>query len=347
MPGLAWAPACLGGRRAGILAGHENASWWSSRARHRGRASELALRSRGVTGIAVKVQRGGLGLAYLAALLAAVLVASCSEQEAGAPGAAPAPPRDQSEVRPLPQAQSERKLVYSADVLMRGGDPWALAEEARRVPGEFGGDLLSMEQFGEGDSRSARLAMRIPATRFEQALERLRGLDAEVVSSRVDTKDVTEEFVDLEARVTSKKREEEQYLSLLSQARSVDDTLKVSQALGDVRTEIERLTGQLNSLKGRVDYSTITVTIDNVADLSSQSAWQPARTAVEALVALVSLLKFLGDLAIWLVIVGWVPALLVFGFIRLRSLYRQRFPPQSPPPPTTAASPPQVPDAAA
>ena len=292
----------------------------------------------------------GLNIARLATLLAAVLAVSCSATDVpGSPGAPPAAarPEDRAESQPLPQAQAERKLVYSAAVVMRGSDPWALAEAARRIPGELGGDILSVEQSGEGDSRSARLSMRVPAPRFEEALARLRRLDAEIVSSRVDTKDVTEEFVDLEARLTSKKREEEQYLSLLSQARSVDDTLKVSQALGDVRTEIEQLTGQLNSLKGRVDYSTITVTIDNVADLTSQSAWQPARTAVEALVALVSLLKFLGDLAIWLVIVGWVPALLVFGFIRLRALYRARFPRKGPPPPTTVSSTPQVPDAAA
>jgi len=278
----------------------------------------------------------------LSAALAAVLAVACS---AGAPspaapvgGPAAAPPGDVAQAQPLPQAQSERKLVYRAEVVLRGHDPWALAEEARRIPGDLGGDLLGMEQSGEGDSRSARLSMRIPAPRFEEALARLRRLDAEVVSSNVDTKDVTDQFVDLGARLASKQREEQQYLSLLSQAKTIDDTLKISQALAKTRTEIEQLTGQLNSLKGRVDYSTITVTIDNVADLTTQSAWQPVRTAAQALVALLSLLKLLGDLVIWLVIVGWVPALLILAFARLRSLYRRLRPRTPPPPPTSVGS---------
>lgn len=284
----------------------------------------------------------------LSAALAAVLAVACSASEpspaAPAGGPAAVPPGDVAQAQPLPQAQSERKLVYTAGVVLRGRDPWALAEEARRIPSDLGGDLLGIEQSGEGDSRSARLSMRIPAPRFEEALARLRRLDAEVVSSRVDTKDVTDQFVDLGARLASKQREEQQYLSLLSQARTVDDTLKISQALAKARTEIEQLTGQLNSLKGRVDYSTITVTIDNLADLTTQSAWQPVRTAAQALVALVSVLKFLGDLVIWLVIVGWVPALLILAFIRLRSLYRLRFgrripPSSSAPVPSTPTGP--------
>lgn len=282
----------------------------------------------------------------LSAALAAALAVACSASEpsSSAPAAPPAaaPPGDVAQAQPLAQVQSERKLVYTAGVVLRGRDPWALAEEARRIPSDLGGDLLSLEQSGEGDSRSARLSMRVPAPRFEEALARLRRLDAEVVSSRVDTKDVTDQFVDLGARLTSKQREEQQYLSLMSQARTVDDTLKVGQALAKVRTEIEQLTGQLNSLRGRVDFSTITATIDNVADLTTQSAWQPVRTAAQAVVALVSLLKFLGDLVIWLVIVGWVPALLILAFIRLRSLYRMRFG-RKIAPPAPAGSTPAVP----
>jgi hypothetical protein len=252
---------------------------------------------------------------------------------AGRPGAAPAAPGDIAEGQALPQAQPERKLTYSADVELRAKDPWAVAEQARRIPAELGGDLLSMVQSGERDSRSARLSMRVPAASFDEALARLRRLDAEVTSSSVETKDVTDQFVDLNARLASKQREEQQYLSLLSQSKTVDDTLKVSQALARVRTEIEQIQGQLKALSGRIDYSRISVTINNVADITTASSWQPARTAAQALVALVSLLKLLGDLVIWVVIVGWVPALLIAAFRYLRAMYRRRFPRRTPPAP--------------
>lgn len=281
----------------------------------------------------------------LTAVLATAIATACSasEEPRAAPGARPgAPPAaDVANVESAPQAQPERKLTYSADVELRARDPWGIAEEARRIPADLGGDLLTMVQSGEGDSRSARLTMRVPAPRFEEALARLRKLDAEFVGSTIDTKDVTEQFVDLKARLASKQREETQYQALLSQARTVEDTLKVTQALARVRTEIEQLQGQLNSLAGRIDYSRISVEITNVADITTATSWQPARTVMEALVALVSLLKFLGDAVIWAIVVGWVPALLILAFVRARAMYRRRFGRRAPPsaPPATTPVP--------
>jgi hypothetical protein len=276
-----------------------------------------------------------------------LLVGACSSVAPSALAPPPAGGAPAADVAPgqqglaAPQPQPERKLTYSADVELRAKDPWTVAEQARRIPADLGGDLLTMVQSGGADDRSARLSMRVPAARFEDALSRLRKLDAEVVSSSVDTKDVTDQFVDLNARLVSKRREEQQYLSLLTQARTVDDTLKVTQALARARTEIEQLQGQLDQLNGRIDYSRISVTIHNVADITTASSWQPVRTAAQALVALVSLLKFLGDAVIWLVIVGWVPALLIAAFVYLRRLYRRRFPPRTPPsgPAVAAAQP--------
>jgi uncharacterized coiled-coil protein SlyX len=271
-----------------------------------------------------------------ATLVLALFLGACSAAEpsgvapTGRPGTAPAAPGDIAEGQALPQAQPERKLTYGADVELRAKDPWAVAEQARRIPGELGGDLLSMVQSGESDSRSARLSMRVPAAKFEDALARLRKLDAEVTASSVETKDVTDQFVDLNARLVSKQREEQQYLTLLSQSKTVDETLKVSQALARVRTEIEQIQGQLKALTGRIDYSRISVTINNVADITTASAWQPARTAARALVTLVSLLKVLGDLVIWLVIVGWLPAVLLAAVAYARRLYLRRFPPRTP-----------------
>jgi hypothetical protein len=289
----------------------------------------------------------------LAAIAFSLMLAACSAAEpsavppAGRPEAAPGAPPAGDVAEGVPQAQPERKLTYSASVELRAKDPWAVAEQAKRIPGDLGGDLLGVTQSGEGDSRSARLSMRVPAAKFDEALERLRKLDAEVTSSSVDTKDVTDQFVDLKARLASKQREEQQYLSLLSQARTVDDTLKVSQALARARTEIEQLQGQLNQLSSRIDYSRITVEITNVADITTASAWQPARTAAQALVSLVTLLKFLGDAVIWLIIVGWLPALIVAALVYLRRLYLRRFPPKpvavSPDAPWRAPSPPTGP----
>jgi len=292
----------------------------------------------------IRVHAHLLRLALLATSALFVVTCSASAPTASGPTGggsqgAPAPAAREGgggAVEGVPQAASDRKLVYTANVVLRAREPWAIAEDTRAITAALGGDVLNLQVTGAGHSRSARVTLRVPADRFEDALARVRALDAEVTSSNIDTKDVTEQFVDLSARLSSKQREEQQYLSLLSQARSVDDTLKVSQALAGARTEIERLTGQLNLLKGRIDYSTISLTIDNIADFTTQSAWQPLRTVALAFAALVSLLKVLGDVVIWVLIVGWVPAVLLLGLKLLREWYDRRFrrrsAPAGPPP---------------
>lgn len=217
---------------------------------------------------------------------------------------------------PVPQAfDPDRALILTATIAMRATDPWAISEKAQQVATALGGDVMGLSQGGTKDDRTANLVLRVPADRFNEALRQLRGLDAEVVSSNVDGKDVTDQFVDLKARLAAKQSEEQRYLALLARADKIDDVLKIDQALGSVRTQIEQLTGQINSIAQRTKLSTITVSITPVGPIVTpdpKPAWDPSRTITAALAALALLLRGVADLAIWLLIFGWIP-LVIFG----------------------------------
>jgi len=71
--------------------------------------------------------------------------------------------------------------------------------------------------------------------------------------------DVTEEYIDLVARLNNSKAVEARLLALLEKAKTVEDILKVEGQLRIVREEIERLTAKLRYLENRIEYSTITV----------------------------------------------------------------------------------------
>ena len=276
-------------------------------------------------------------------LAGTLLFAGCSSgsQSGNVPapaGGGAAAPAGAAQPAVVPAAPS-RQLVLTASVTLRAKDPWAVSDLARSVATDLKGDVLSLQRSGAEEKRSARLVMRVPADRFDAALERIGKLDAELVASATEAKDVSDQFVDLTARLVSKQREEQQYLSVLTQARAVDDILKIDQALARVRTEIEQLQGTLNGLTARVDFSTITVAIESVADFTTTSTWAPLRTAALAFVTLVGLLKLLGDTVIWILIVGWLPALLLAGFVYTRSWYRRRFPRASAPAPVSSAPP--------
>jgi hypothetical protein len=214
---------------------------------------------------------------------------------------------------PVPQAfDVSRSVILTANIAMRATDPWAVADKAQAVVAGLGGDVIGLNQSGTKDDQVASLTIRVPSDRFTDALRQLRALDGEVVSSTVDGKDVTDQFVDLKARLAAKQSEEQRYNTLLARAATIDEILKIDGALSNVRTQIEQLQGQVNSIATRTQFSTITMSITPAITpivTPSPTAWDPARTVTAALATLAVVLKGLADITIWILVFAWIPLL--------------------------------------
>jgi hypothetical protein len=127
----------------------------------------------------------------------------------------------------------------------------------------------------------ATLVLRMPQSRFHamrQKLTRLAGdLNGKVTADEVSSQDVTEEYVDLKARLHHMQSEEIQLLEIMRQAKKIPDLLSVRNQLSAVQQEIERLQGRLRFLENRVDLSTITVNIrqeGNAAHAGFAATWK-------------------------------------------------------------------------
>lgn len=222
------------------------------------------------------------------------------------PGSIPAP---ELATNPGVLRSASRNLILTAQVAMKTQDPWATADKARAIASGLGGDILAMSQTGQGENRSALITVRVPSDRFDEALRQLKLLDGEVITSNVDAKDVTDQFTDLQARLVAKQAEEQRYLQLFPQAKTVDETLKIDAALGNVRVQIEQLQGQINLIKNRTEFSTITMSIAPIVTVPTETGgvWDPAKTFAKAIAALSVFFKFAADLAIWVLVFGWIP----------------------------------------
>jgi uncharacterized protein DUF4349 len=230
-----------------------------------------------------------------------------------APGAIPAFDGKADNGIPTIATNPNRNLILTANVAMKTQDPWATADKARAIATGLGGDILAMSQTGQGENRSALITVRVPSDRFDEALRQLKLLDGEVLTSNVDAKDVTDQFTDLQARLVAKQAEEQRYLQLFPQAKTVDETLKIDAALGNVRVQIEQLQGQLNLIKNRTEFSTITMAISPIVTVpaATSGAWDPAVTFAKAIAALSVFFKFAADLAIWILVFGWIPLIVL------------------------------------
>jgi hypothetical protein len=104
-----------------------------------------------------------------------------------------------------------------------------------------------------------RITIRVPSEKFEDLLTRISEIAVELDSKNISATDITEEYVDVESRLKTKKELENRYKVLLQKARSVDEILKIEKQIGDIRTEIESIEGRYKYLNDRISYSTLTV----------------------------------------------------------------------------------------
>ena len=145
-------------------------------------------------------------------------------------------------------AAAEGALVTSANL------------EAGPEPEDDEGDEVQRGGYGH-----ATVVLRMPQSQFHAIrnglLKAAGQMEARVVQDVVNTQDVTEEYIDLKARLKHWRAQEAQYLELMRQARKVADIIAVSDKVSSVQREIERLEGRLRFLENRVDLSTITVEI--------------------------------------------------------------------------------------
>jgi hypothetical protein len=214
--------------------------------------------------------------AGLAAICLPALLLGCGVQQvkdASAPGAVAADPEAEAPAAEQPAKEapdapaSQRKIIYTATVALVVED---FAETDRRIQSlaqEFGGFIAEFrEDRTYGDRLAGRWVIRTPAARFSEFLEQITALGVPE-TKQIDAQDVTEEFVDLEARLTNKRKLEERILDLLeNQTGEIEDVIAVETELARVREEIERMEGRLRYLKDRVDLTTITITAREEVD---------------------------------------------------------------------------------
>ncbi len=118
------------------------------------------------------------------------------------------------------------------------------------------------ESFNNSDQESTyNLTIRIPSTSFEKFVDGINPGKGELLYKNIDARDVTEQFMDLENRLASKKNYLNRYNELLAKAKSVKDILEIEEKIRIIQEELESVTGRLKYLSDQVNYSTINLMI--------------------------------------------------------------------------------------
>lgn len=111
-----------------------------------------------------------------------------------------------------------------------------------------------------GQPLQNQLAIRVKAAQFDRFVQQLMELALHVDYKNITVKDITEQYLDMDARLSARKAVEQRYIDILKEAKNVEEILQVEEKLQDVREEIESAQGKLQYWDSKIGYSTIDLT---------------------------------------------------------------------------------------
>ncbi len=233
-------------------------------------------------------------------------------------------------------ASAEHMIVYNAQVNLEVQDADKASVDIAAIAAQYKGYVAgtNLSRDGKGQMRGT-ITIRIPAESLDAAQKQIEAVGLKVLSRNKNSNDVTDQYTDLNARLTNLTATEADLRKLMDttteRATKADDILAIYRELTNVRTQIEQIKGQMNLLEKTSALATLTIALEPHQEVQvlEPDTWLPNKTAAQALKTLVQALQGLADLTIWvllflvpIVIVLLIP-IVVLAFI-LRAFLRRR-----------------------
>ncbi len=172
---------------------------------------------------------------------------------------------DEADKSKAETAPVERKIIRNAELQLESSSPEEAQQKITSIAESKNGFVIESTQSSSSSEVKTRdvvtMTVRVPADKFNESLDEIRKTSSRVIAETVTGQDVTEEFVDVEARLKAKKALEAQFLEIMKQGKTVEDALNVQRQLAEVRGEIEQIEGRLRFLENQTSLSTIKIRV--------------------------------------------------------------------------------------
>jgi hypothetical protein len=225
-------------------------------------------------------------------------------------------------------------------------DP-ALVQVRTAIVG-LGGYVSDSDQSNQADQATASVTYRIPAARWQDAVDAITAIAAKVDAAKSNAVEVTGQVLDLGARIDNLRTTEAALQGIMARATKISDVLSVESQLSDVQGQIEQLSTQQAQLKDQASLATLTVQFalpPTPETVVTSRGWDPAAQLDQASSALLGIGQAVASAGIWLVVVGLPVGLAGLVLVGLGLFVARRLRRGGPPP--TAVPPTAVPPAGA
>lgn len=155
----------------------------------------------------------------------------------------------------------ERKLIKDGTIEFKTDNLNLARKQLLQATARWKGYVGSEAEYNSTDRNSTTIIIRVPAQNFDSLLAAATLGITHFDRKDIQVMDVTAEYVDIEARLKTKKDLELRYMELLKKANTVTEMLEIEREMGNLRADIESIEGRLNVMKNQVAFSTLTVTM--------------------------------------------------------------------------------------
>lgn len=186
-----------------------------------------------------------------------------------------------------------------------------------------GGYLINSHLSKPQESGSGSISVRVPEAKLADALAEFRKAGLRVVDEYISGTDVTDQYVDLEARLATLNKTKAKFEQILEQAVQVQDLLNVQRELVNLQQQIDSIKGQQQYLSQSAKLSKVTVylsTDEFSLPYSPADPWRPNVVFKLAVRSLVTNLRNIGSALIWIGVYSpiWIPIILLVWYLSRR-----------------------------
>ena len=217
-------------------------------------------------------------------------------------------------------ADVARKLIRNVDLSLETREFDKAVADLNDLVARLGGYIeysdisgRSLDYKGDFYRRNAHFVARIPAEKLGEATGTIEEI-CNVTSRSESVNDITDAYYDVDGRLRTLRIEEERLLALLEKAEKLEDMLTIESHLSEIRYQIEKLTGQLNRYDNQVNYSTVSMYLQEVVEYTEKTP-EPISFGQRIGRSFKNSLSFIGDFGegLLLTLVSVLPFLLVYG----------------------------------
>lgn len=236
------------------------------------------------------------------------------------PDYSPSIPQPSREFAPAPEV-TERLLVQESHLSLLVKNVGQTLSSIKNYTNSIAGYLVESNLTNPQEAATGQITLRLPAEQLDEALSYFRSLAVKVVSENLKGEDVTDEYVDIAARLEILQKNKSRFEEIMSKAVEIEDILRIQREIINLQTQIDNFKGKQKYLEQTAKMAKITIflsTDELVLPYAPAQPWRPEVIFKQAVRNLIGNLQKGGTVIIWLAVYSpvWLPALLIFILLR-------------------------------